>query len=86
MLEQPSETFTANKVGLSVFYDCIDLSPTDEKQDKMKHDRSDTEEESESIIWVMYLNGFFFFNYSYHLICDAIIKSTGSDHSNILSF
>lgn len=59
MLEQPSETFTANKVGLSVFYDCIDLSPTDEKQDKMKHDRSDTEEESESIIWVMYLNVFF---------------------------
>lgn len=36
-----------NKVGQSVFYDCIDLSPTAEKQDDMKPERSDTEEESE---------------------------------------
>lgn len=35
-----------NKVGQSVFYDCIDLSPTAEKQDDMKPERSDTEEES----------------------------------------
>lgn len=39
----PSEM---NKVGQSVFYDCIDLSPTAEKQDDMKPERSDTEEES----------------------------------------
>lgn len=38
----------ANKVGQSVFYDCIDLSPMAEKQDTMKADRSsDTDEESE---------------------------------------
>lgn len=50
VLDQPDANETAmrtNKVGLSVFYDCIDLSPSDEKQDKMKTDRSDTEEESE---------------------------------------
>lgn len=41
----PDQVMT-NKVGLSVFYDCIDLSPTAEKQDTMKADRSDTEEES----------------------------------------
>lgn len=35
-----------NKVGQSVFYDCIDMSPTAEKQDDMKPERSDTEEES----------------------------------------
>lgn len=35
-----------NKVGQSVFYDCIDLSPTAEKQDDMKPEKSDTEEES----------------------------------------
>lgn len=36
-----------NKVGQSVFYDCVDLSPMAEKQDDMKPERSDTEEESE---------------------------------------
>lgn len=35
-----------NKVGQSVFYDCVDLSPMAEKQDDMKPERSDTEEES----------------------------------------
>lgn len=39
----PTDT---NKVGQSVFYDCLDLSPTAEKQDFMKPERSDTEEES----------------------------------------
>lgn len=39
-----------NKVGQSIFYDCIDLSPTAEKQDDMKPERSDTEEESMSKI------------------------------------
>lgn len=39
-----------NKVGQSVFYDCLDLSPTAEKQDDMKPERSDTEEESEHTI------------------------------------
>lgn len=43
-LELP--TPEVNKVGQSVFYDCIDLSPTAEKQDDMKPERSDTEEES----------------------------------------
>ncbi|XP_037044967.1 rab GTPase-activating protein 1-like isoform X2 [Bradysia coprophila] len=38
-----------NKVGQSVFYDCIDLSPTAEKQDDMKPERSDTEEEMSDI-------------------------------------
>lgn len=44
-------TSDMNKVGQSVFYDCIDLSPTAEKQDDMKPERSDTEEESKSLIW-----------------------------------
>lgn len=35
-----------NKVGQSVFYDCLDLSPMAEKQDDMKPERSDTEEDS----------------------------------------
>lgn len=36
-----------NKVGQSVFYDCLELSPTAEKQDFMKPEQSDTDEESE---------------------------------------
>lgn len=44
ILELPTPEI--NKVGQSVFYDCIDLSPTAEKQDDMKPERSDTEEES----------------------------------------
>lgn len=39
-----------NKVGQSVFYDCLDLSPMAEKQDDMKPERSDTEEESKHTI------------------------------------
>lgn len=35
-----------NKVGQSIFYDCVDLSP--EKQDFMKPEQSDTDEESMS--------------------------------------
>lgn len=35
-----------NKVGQSVFYDCLELSPTAEKQDYMKPEQSDTDEES----------------------------------------
>lgn len=36
-----------NKVGKSVFYDCIELSPNSvEKQDFMKPEQSDTDEES----------------------------------------
>lgn len=35
-----------NKVGQSVFYDCLDLSPMAEKQDDMKPERSDTDEDS----------------------------------------
>lgn len=35
-----------NKVGKSVFYDCIELSPAAEKQDFMKPEQSDTDEES----------------------------------------
>lgn len=35
-----------NKVGQSVFYDCLELSPTAEKQDFMKPEQSDTDEES----------------------------------------
>lgn len=40
------QTPEINKVGQSVFYDCIDLSPAAEKQDVMKPERSDTDEES----------------------------------------
>lgn len=39
-----------NKVGQSVFYDCLDLSPMAEKQDDMKPERSDTEEDSKHSI------------------------------------
>ena len=35
-----------NKVGQSVFYDCLELSPSAEKQDYMKPEQSDTDEES----------------------------------------
>uniref|UniRef100_A0A0K8TSK8 Putative rab gtpase-activating protein 1-like isoform x3 n=1 Tax=Tabanus bromius TaxID=304241 RepID=A0A0K8TSK8_TABBR len=39
-----------NKVGQSVFYDCIDLSPASvEKQDDMKPEKSDTEEDLSDI-------------------------------------
>lgn len=39
-----------NKVGQSVFYDCLELSPTAEKQDfgQEKPEQSDTDEESKS--------------------------------------
>lgn len=39
------------KVGQSVFYDCTDMSPTTEKQDDMKPERSDTEEESMNFVY-----------------------------------
>lgn len=45
----PAAPETTNKVGQSIFYDCLDLSPTAEKQDDMKPERSDTEEDSKSI-------------------------------------
>lgn len=38
-----------NKVGQSVFYGCLDLSPMAEKQDDMKPEQSDTEEESKHL-------------------------------------
>lgn len=37
-----------SRVGKSVFYDCLELSPTAEKQDFMKPEQSDTDEESKS--------------------------------------
>lgn len=48
-----------NKVGQSVFYDCVDLSPMGEKQDDMKPERSDTEEESK--LKQLHLFGFILF-------------------------
>lgn len=46
-----------NKVGQSVFYDCLELSPTAEKQDFMKPEQSDTDEESKfpSIAFLWYI-------------------------------
>lgn len=38
---------TPNRVGQSVFYDCIDGSPLAEKNDSMKPEKSDTEDEDE---------------------------------------
>uniref|UniRef100_A0A1L8DVR7 Putative ypt/rab gtpase activating protein n=1 Tax=Nyssomyia neivai TaxID=330878 RepID=A0A1L8DVR7_9DIPT len=38
-----------NKVGQSIFYDCLDLSPTAEKQDDMKPEQNDTEEDMSEI-------------------------------------
>ncbi|GAB0100177.1 rab GTPase-activating protein 1-like [Sergentomyia squamirostris] len=38
-----------NKVGQSIFYDCLDLSPMAEKQDDMKPEQNDTEEEMSEI-------------------------------------
>lgn len=38
-----------SRVGKSVFYDCLELSPTAEKQDYMKPEQSDTDEESKQI-------------------------------------
>lgn len=38
-----------NKVGQSVFYDCTEFSSTAEKQDDMKPERSDTDEEMSDI-------------------------------------
>lgn len=37
-----------SRVGKSVFYDCLELSPTAEKQDFMKPEQSDTDEESKN--------------------------------------
>ena len=39
-----------SRVGKSVFYDCLELSPTAEKQDFMKPEQSDTDEESKKQI------------------------------------
>lgn len=41
----------ANKVGHSIFYDCIDASPAAgiEKQDDMKPEKNDTDEEGSSV-------------------------------------
>ncbi|XP_037909187.1 rab GTPase-activating protein 1-like isoform X3 [Hermetia illucens] len=47
-LLSPSDVSTpdVNKVGQSVFYDCMDMSPiSTEKQDDMKPEKSDTDEE-----------------------------------------
>lgn len=52
-----------NKVGQSIFYDCLELSPVGEKQDDMKPERSDTEEESRSksfVIFFVFVNHFRF--------------------------
>lgn len=38
-----------SRVGKSVFYDCLELSPTAEKQDCMKPEQSDTDEESKNV-------------------------------------
>lgn len=38
-----------SRVGKSVFYDCLELSPTAEKQDFMKPEQSDTDEESKNL-------------------------------------
>lgn len=47
------------RVGKSVFYDCLEISPTAEKQDFMKPEQSDTDEESKSIqlycIYVLFI-------------------------------
>lgn len=43
-----------NKVGQSVFYDCLEISPTAEKQDFMKPEQSDTDEESKLIIIIIF--------------------------------
>lgn len=45
-VHQRPQPMEMNKVGQSVFYDCLDLSPMAEKQDDMKPERSDTEEDS----------------------------------------
>lgn len=37
-----------SRVGKSVFYDCVEPSPTSEKQDFMKPEQSDTDEESKN--------------------------------------
>lgn len=43
-----SQIAASNKVGQSIFYDCADLTPSPgDKQDELKTERSDTDEESE---------------------------------------
>lgn len=59
-----ASTSEQNRVGQSVFYDCIDASPggvgggVEEKQDIMKPEKSDTDEEGEPygllfLFWVL---------------------------------
>lgn len=44
-----------SRVGKSVFYDCLELSPTAEMQDYMKPEQSDTDEESKSfLLYLLY--------------------------------
>lgn len=38
---------TPNRVGQSVFYDCIDGSPITDRKDSVKQDKSDTDGEEE---------------------------------------
>lgn len=49
-----------NKVGKSVFYDCIELSPSAEKQDFMKPEQSDTDEESKFYNFAWFMSVHFF--------------------------
>lgn len=43
----PGEGFTPNRVGQSVFYDCIDGSPITDQKDSTKQEKSDTDGEDE---------------------------------------
>lgn len=44
------------RVGKSVFYDCLEISPTAEKQDFMKPEQSDTDEESKFICVCLFVD------------------------------
>lgn len=74
-----------NKVGQSVFYDCLELSPTAEKQDFMKPEQSDTDEESKfpppflSLVSVK-----FFFLFCCCFFCTHVRFKTQS--SNVIQF
>lgn len=63
-----------NKVGQSVFYDCLELSPTAEKQDFMKPEQSDTDEESKcscSHLYFCCLNVVLNLNFYIYFVCSS---------------
>lgn len=75
-----------NKVGQSVFYDCLELSPTAEKQDFMKPEQSDTDEESKSQPFLAFCFCYFLYSYSFQETQSSNVIQFKFNYSALLFF